>query len=434
MRNKRRWAMVTKRIAAVVLVLGLLSLGGCGKSVRQTNIDTTPEVVRIPIILTVDPTTGKKNNQDLADAFNEAYEGRYYLDVEWVLETEEEYRQNLKRMNVTGDLPAIIYDVCTVPSFYQRMVEENRLVDLTDVVTNDPEWMDLIEPSVLEGCTYEDGHLYLAPISTAAFTCSGMFYNMDLFAQAGINAFPTTWNEFWQVLEQLKQNGITPLALHTEGTGWAAMLISTAATAQTEEGEAFLREMLPDSYDTPAGHTLTETLQNLFYYTTEDALHEDYDVAYSNFFSGKAAMLPNGYWMIGQIPEGWEDKVRFAAFPEQTLVASPETFGWAIVSDYDEDVREAAVEFLKFRTKYNWQEKQTLFAKNAAETGTVLSDYLQAFEDAEKIIPNYQTKWNSVLQEVTIGKGLPLLAEGEISIEEFIEMMDESILEYQSEH
>lgn len=159
MRNKRKWETVARRVTAVVLVLGLLSLGGCGKSVRQTDVDTTPEVVRIPIILTVDPTTGKKNNQDLADAFNEAYEGRYYLDVEWVLETEEEYRQNLKRMNVTGDLPAIIYDVCTVPSFYQRMVEENRLMDLTEVVTNDPEWMDLIEPSVLEGCTYEDGHL-----------------------------------------------------------------------------------------------------------------------------------------------------------------------------------------------------------------------------------------------------------------------------------
>ena len=83
--------------------------------------------------------------------------------------------------------------------------------------------------------------------------------------------------------------------------------------------------------------------------------------------------------------------------------------------------------------RYNWQEKQTLFAESSAEAGSVLADYLQAFTDAEKIIPNYQTKWNSVLQEETIGKGLPLLAEGEISIEEFLEMMEESILEYQAE-
>lgn len=433
MYKKKTFSTTAGRIAAMVLAAGLVCVSGCGKTERQADADAAPEGVQIPIILTVDPTTGKRNNQDLADAFNKAYEGRYSLDVEWVLETEEEYRQNLKRMNVTGKLPALIYDVCTVPSFYQRMVEEERLVNLTERVTSDAEWMEMIEPSVLEGSTYEDGQLYLAPISTAAFTCSGMFYNTELFAKAGIDTFPTTWDEFWKDLELLKQSGITPLALHTEGTGWAPMLIATAATAQTPEGEEFLREMLPDSYDTPAGYTLVQTLQKLFAYTTKDALHVDYDVAYSNFFSGKAAMLPNGYWLIGQIPDGWEDKVRFAAFPEGTLVASPETFGWAIVADYDEEVQEGAMEFLKFRTRYNWQEKQTLFAENSAEAGSVLADYLQTFTDAEKIIPNYQTKWNSVLQEETIGKGLPLLAEGEISIEEFLEMMEESILEYQAE-
>lgn len=69
-------------------------------------------------------------------------------------------------------------------------------------------------------------------------------------------------------------------------------------------------------------------------------------------------MLANGYWLIDQIPDGWEDKVRFAAFPQRTMVASPETFGWAVVSTYSDEVKEAAVEFLKFRTHYNKQEKE----------------------------------------------------------------------------
>lgn len=33
--------------------------------------------------------------------------------------TEEEYRKNLKRLNVTDELPAVIYDVRTLPSFYR---------------------------------------------------------------------------------------------------------------------------------------------------------------------------------------------------------------------------------------------------------------------------------------------------------------------------
>lgn len=415
-----------------LLLAGLL-LTGCGQAEDKDNTETTNSVVEIPIIFTVDPSSGKRSNQELANAFNKAYEGKYHLDVEWVLETEEEYRQNLKRMNVTGNLPAIIYDVCTVPSFYQMMVEEGRLTDLTPYLNEDPEWKDSIEAAVLQGCTYEDGKVYLGPISTAAFTCSGMFYNEKLFEKAGISKFPETWEEFWECCDLLQEKGITPLALHTEGTGWAPMLIATASLAETKEGAEFMRHMLPESYDNESGLRLAKVLQKMFQYTTDDALHADFDVAYSNFFSGKAAMIPNGYWMIDQIPEGWEDKVRFAAFPEDTLVASPETFGWAIVSTYSDEVKEAAVEFLKFRTRYNKEEKETLFSRDMSNSPQVLPDYLQAFSNAKQIVPNYQTKWNSILQETTLGDALPMLAEDKITTEDFIQMLDESVKEYQAE-
>lgn len=417
----------------LIAVMAGSLLTGCDSPKAGKEEAQQTEAVRIPIIFTVDPTTGKKNNQELADAFNKAYEGKYYLDVEWVLETEEEYRQNLKRMNVTGTLPAVIYDVCTVPSFYEMMVEEGRLTDLTPYLDADEEWLAEIEPAVLTGCTYEDGKVYLGPISTAAFTCSGMFYNEELFAQAGIDHFPDTWGEFYLCCDRLKEQGITPLALHTEGTGWAPMLIATAALAHEEGGAAFMHETLPDSFDNPSGHKLAEILQKLFTYTTKDALHADYDVAYTNFFSGKAAMIPNGYWMIDQIPDGWEDKVRFASFPEQTMVASPETFGWAIVSTYSDEVKEAAVEFLKFRTHYNKQEKEAFFTQDFTESPRVLADYMEAFTKAAQIVPNYQVKWNSILQEETIGEALPLLAEGKMDVDGFVKMADESIKEYEAE-
>lgn len=424
-----------KRALALLLTMSLLGtlFTGCGSTEKNKNEAEGTEAVRIPIIFTVDPTTGKKNNQELADAFNKAYEGKYYLDVEWVLETEEEYRQNLKRMNVTGTLPAVIYDVCTVPSFYQMMVEEGRITDLTPYLEEDEAWMAEIEPAVLKGCTYEDGKVYLGPISTAAFTCSGMFYNEELFTQAGIESFPTTWEEFYACCDKLKEKGITPLALHTEGTGWAPMLIATAAVAEDLEGADFMRQMLPETYDNQSGYKLAATLQRLFSYTTEDALHADYDVAYTNFFSGKAAMIPNGYWMIEQIPVGWEDKVRFASFPEKTMVASPETFGWAVVSTYSDEVKEAAVEFLKFRTHYNKEEREAFFTQDFAESPRVLSDYMEAFNGAVRIVPNYQVKWNSILQEETLGEALPLLAEGKIDAGGFVAMADESIKEYEAE-
>ena len=130
--------------------------------------------------------------------------------------------------------------------------------------------------------------------------------------------------------------------------------------ADTEDGAAFMKQFFPESYQNANGIQLAETLKRLFQYTTADAMHTDFDVAFTNFFSGKAAMIPNGYWMIEQIPEEQKEKIRFSAFPGNKLVSSTETFGWAVVSGYPKDVQKGAVEFLKFRTYFNQKEKQQL--------------------------------------------------------------------------
>ena len=46
------------------------------------------------------------------------------------------------------------------------------------------------------------------------------FYNKDLFTQAGIDAFPTTWDELYAACDKLKAIGVTPM---TYGTGLQAL-------------------------------------------------------------------------------------------------------------------------------------------------------------------------------------------------------------------
>ena len=433
--TERRNVIYRKYLQSVFCIaLVLTVLTGCGKNTGQTSRSTEKKEIDIPIIQTVDPTSGKKTEQDVVDAFNEEYAGTYHMQVEWIMETEEEYRKNLKRLNVTDELPAVIYDVRTLPSFYQMMVADGRIENLSPYLEEDEEWRNMIEPAVMEGCTDEDGNIYLGPISTEAFACAGMFWNPELFAEAGIEKFPETWEEFWDCCDRLQANGITPLGLHTEGTGWAPMLIATAEAAHTEEGYAFMKELLPESYSNDTGLEIAETLQKLFRYTTEDAIHADYDVAYNNFVAGKVAMIPNGYWMIDQLPEEWKEKVRFSAFPGNKLIASPETFGWAVVSTYSEEVKEGAVEFLKFRTKFNLEEKKELMDKNGrTEISQLLQDYVNAYNNNPQIVPNYQVKWNSILQEETIGECLPQLAAGKMTPAQMVETADESIREYEKE-
>lgn len=429
MRNKRCYIRILSVILCVVLT-GVMT-GCAGKG--QEDKENAEEVVKIPMILIVDSSTGNKNEERIIEAFNQEYEGKYEVDAEWIMETEDEYRQNLKRLNVTDELPAVITDLRMLPSFYQMMIEDERIEDLSSYIQNDEEWSRMIEDVVLESVSEPDGKIYLAPLSTAAFSCSGVFWNEELFAKAGVESFPETWEEFWECCERLKAHGITPLALHTEGTAWAPMLFATAELADTEDGEAFMKQLYPDSYTNESGFHMAKTLKRLFSYTTEDALHNDFDVSYNNFFSGEAAMIPNGYWMIDQIPEEWKDKVHFSPFPGNKLISSPETFGWSVVSSYSEEVKEAAVEFLKFRTKMNREDKEEFFSKDAGELMKAEEDYIQAYQNNPKIVPNYQVKWNSILQEDTLGQYLPELVKGKITVKEFTQMEDESIRQFETE-
>lgn len=416
--------------AAAALLLAVTAAGCSEKNVQAPGGE---EEVSIPVVLIVDSSTGIRNEENVIQEFNRIYDGKWQADVEWIMETEEEYRRNLKRQNVTDTLPAVITDVRMLPAFYYMMIQDGRIEELSDYIYTDEEWKSMIEPSVLESCSEEDGSIYLGPISTAAFSCSGMFWNEELFARAGIESFPETWEEFWKCCEQLESCGITPLALHTEGTAWAPMLIATAEAASSEEGAEFMEEFYPETYQNNSGLRIARTLQRLFSYTTEDASYADFDVSYENFFSGRAAMIPNGYWMMDQIPEEWQDKVRFSAFPENKMISSPETFGWAIVSGYSEEVKEGAAALLKLRTRLNMEQREELFTKDPEEMIPAERDYIAAYKNGPQLVPNYQVKWNSILQEETLGEILPELARGKMSPEEFTAKEDESIQKFLEE-
>lgn len=71
----------------------------------------------------------------------------------------------------------------TLPSFYQMIgCGLDRIENLSPYLEEDEEWRNMIEPAVMEGCTDEDGNIYLGPISTAAFACAWQFWNPELFA------------------------------------------------------------------------------------------------------------------------------------------------------------------------------------------------------------------------------------------------------------
>lgn len=412
-------------MAAVFLFVGCQS--------RNTVVTVEDEEIKIPMILTVNPYTGNRNNEKIVNAFNREYEGIYEVEVEWVMETKEEYRNNLKRLNATDELPAIITDLRTLPALYQLMIENDRIEDLSPYLEEDKEWKDMVEPAILESCVEEDGKVYLMPLGSETFSCSGIFWNEELFSWAGIEEFPGTWDEFWECCDILSAHGIMPLSLYTEGDGWSAMLLATAEMADTQAGADFLEEVYPKSYNNDSVYHMAETLLKMFRYTQKDAVYSDYDEAYNNFIMGNAAMFPNDCLMIEEMADEIEGRIRFSAFPGNELISSPEASGWAVVSSYDEEVKAGAIEFLKFRSRQNMETMDRMFRQGETGRSRLIDDYLQAYGNEPRIVPNYQVKWNPILQEETLEEALPLFAQNKITPDTFIEMLDESVAEFMRE-
>lgn len=410
-------------MAALLVLTSCKGAPGSGEDVRGP--------VEIPVIFQVDPASDHRTNEELVEAFNREYEGRYRVQVQWMFDTTSAYRSQIKQLNATDELPAVLTDVAFSPSFFQLLVGEERLLNLAPALEADGQWKSLVDEDALSPCYGEDGSLYLMPISSNCFSCSGIFYNKELFLKAGIKEFPESWEDFWQCCERLKASGITPLALHTEGTAWASMLLATAYVGGTEAGGRFLNCLLPESYD-DFGPQMGAILKKAFSYTTADAVGSDFDIAFGHFVREEAAMLPNGHWMIAQLDEELAGRVGFAPLPGNVLVVSPQMSGWSVVSGYPKEVQEGAMEFLRFRSETTRQQADELL-EGDNPSGSLEGEYKQALKSGAKAVSNYQIQWNPILQEKVLPDAIGRLAGGEIDEQGFTELLNDSVRQFQRE-
>jgi raffinose/stachyose/melibiose transport system substrate-binding protein len=104
-----------------------------------------------------------------------------------------------------------------------QISDANLLADLSD-----QEWTKKI-PENFKPAFQNKGKTY---IYSAGASVIGAIYNKKVFAAAGITTLPTTWTEFLQVCETLKQAGKVPIALGAQ-TPWITQLITYALVPST---------------------------------------------------------------------------------------------------------------------------------------------------------------------------------------------------------
>ena len=434
--------MKTKKRILALLLLVVLVLSACGQGGGSApsgggQASDVPQagdgviVIDYPTFQT-GVNTAAPVVERLVEEFNRRFEGVYYINKISV-PGDHNYFDMIRVQISAGDLPPVIYGGGN--NLLDLVQPLGMAVDLTDVIHADPEWLARFDDAAW-AANSRDGRIYASSNEAARI---GYFYNRELFAQAGIERPAETWDEFWEQLATLQAAGITPLSMDTGDNAhvtmlWAGAMVGSASPA----GEAFMNTVHAEDYTIPemvaAMTNIQRMLQN---YTTADAIGGRYENAANNFLSGNTAILANGPWMIGDFntEDNFNERVGAAAFPggwvyDQTIQ------GFIVTVQDDPALEAAAIEMVRFFTSDEAQvialEMQGMLPASptveitplARENFPILAEFLDAIAPGRYRGMHFTSLTPAHLHNV-MARELPRLAFGEITPEEFTQIMTE---------
>jgi multiple sugar transport system substrate-binding protein/raffinose/stachyose/melibiose transport system substrate-binding protein len=144
-----------------------------------------------------------------------------------------------------------------------------------------------------------------------------VYYRKDIFEQYGLTA-PETWDEFLQVCETLKANGIAPITIGTKYR-WTAAAWFDYLNMRVNGPEFHINLMLgKESYDDPRVlKVFTDYWAPLIEngYFIEDPAAYSWSEAIPFMLEGNAAMYLMGDFLRDSYPDEDEDKLDFFRFP-----------------------------------------------------------------------------------------------------------------------
>ncbi len=251
-------------------------------------------------------------------------------------------------------------------------VEAGKVVSIDEIRKVYPDYASNMKDSMLEAtASPADGVCYSVPFYGY---WEGLFVNKEVCEAAGVDipGPDTTWDEFLETCQTIKDAGYTPIAvsLAKEPHYWFEFAIYNHTSPTTHTA-------VPKAVDDEVGKAwaagLTD-IKTLFEkgYLSENTNTAEASEVFQNFIDGKSAFYLDGSWKCGGIAEATDNIDNFtvtyvpgAGERKATDIIGGLSSGWYISKKAwdDPDKRAAAVSFI---TDMTTDESVSLFAGVAA--------------------------------------------------------------------
>ncbi|GAA2140133.1 extracellular solute-binding protein [Nocardioides koreensis] len=244
-----------------------------------------------------------------------------------------------------------------------------------------------------------DGKTYGVPQVTDTL---GLMYNKKLFAKAGIESAPTTWDEVTEDAKLLKEKaGVDGIYLNAAGYFMLPFMYGEGGDLVDTDAQ----KIMVNSDANVAGIKIAQDMVKSGAAAKPDA-NDSYGTMMTLFKAGKVGMIMNGPWEVANISAdpsfGGFENLGIAPVPAGSAGAGAPVGGhnYVIYSGMDENKADAAIAFVKFMSSAESEafiaDKLGLLPGNA--------DAYDLVSDNEKV-----TAWKSALD---VAKARPWIPEG----------------------
>jgi raffinose/stachyose/melibiose transport system substrate-binding protein len=311
----------------------LLGAAGCGRG--------PSEVVNF-LDETTETTALERSVQDIVHGFENQNPN---IDVQREAMTTEDIRTVIKT-SLQSEQPPDVFSYDTGPGFGGILADAGLLRPMESAYKENG-W-DIYDWAK-QGVTY-NGTVYGVPDRLDEII---VYYNRSLFKRLGVEE-PKTVDDLRGIAGELKGRGIIPLSFGNREQWPAGHLFSIGASNSL--GREGLDDILygDGRWDTPQ---VGEAIDLIFRDFVESGYYPKspnattYDGANTLFYSGEAAMLPTGTWLVSEIVQAVQDfEVGFFPFPSigGSGISPPVGVGAGLFVAADAKNPEGAIKFIDY--------------------------------------------------------------------------------------